>query len=207
MNEIVWAGPVAATLAIVAGLVICFGGYRILKMSLGIIGFVAGAYGGWELGLSLAHGNTGIALACALVGGLVGAGLCFWLYFAGIFLMGAMAGAVLAAALFSGTGQQTQPIVFLAFPVVFGIIALLAQKFMIVLSTAFSGSYLVAAGVWSFATSHEGPSHIWLHPAQTGSFGTLGYAALGLWILLGMAGIVHQFRSSRRKAEVARVQT
>ena len=123
-------------------------------------------------------------------------------YFLGIFLLGATAGAVVAAAFFSGTGHPAQPIVFLALAVIFGVIALLAQKFMIVASTALSGSYLNMAGVWPFAAGSQIPSRIWLHPAHSGSSETLGYAALVLWLVLGLAGVSFQFRRSRRKAEV-----
>ncbi|HWV98480.1 MAG TPA: DUF4203 domain-containing protein [Candidatus Acidoferrum sp.] len=201
MNDYAWAGQASALFAIVAGILTCFWGYRILKFSLAIIGFIVGAYGGWEIGLSLAHGSTGIALVCAGIGGLIGAVLCLWVYFLGVFLLGATAGGVIAAALFSGTGQQIQPIIFLVLPIGFGVIALLAQKFMIILSTAFSGSYLIMAGVWPFVAGGQNASQVWLHPAQKGPSGTLGYGALALWIVLALVGVSFQFRASRRKVE------
>jgi uncharacterized protein DUF4203 len=202
MNDYAWAGQVSALLAIGAGILTCFWGYRILKVSLGIIGFIAGACGGWEIGMSLVHASTGIALGCALIGGLVGVGLCLGFYFLGIFLLGATAGTVVAAAFFGGTGHPPQPIVFLALAMIFGVIALVAQKFMIVASTALTGSYLIMAGVWPFVADSQIPSRIWLHPAHSGSSGILWYAALVLWLVLGLAGVSFQFRGSPRKAEV-----
>ncbi len=203
MNNYPWAGQVSALLVIVAGILTCFCGYRILKVTLGILGFIAGAYAGWELGLSLAHAGTGIALACALVGGLIGMALYVWLYFLGIFLLGATAGTVVAAAFFNGTGQQAQPIVLLVVSLIFGVIALVAQKFMIILSTAFIGSYLITAGVWPLIVRSENSSRVWLDPAHSASSGTLGYAALVLWILLGVAGASYQFRAGHGKVQVA----
>jgi uncharacterized protein DUF4203 len=202
MNDYAWAAQISAPLAIVAGILICFWGYRILKFTLAVVGFIVGAYGGWQFGLSLAHDSTGIALVCALVGGLVGAALCLWLYFLGIFLVGAAAGTVVASAFFNGTGHQPQPIVLLAAPIIFGVIALLAQRFMFILSTAFSGSYLIIAGFWPYVAGSQIPSRIWLHPTQSSASGILGYAALGLWIVLGLAGASFQFRGSRQKVEV-----
>jgi Domain of unknown function (DUF4203) len=98
-------GYVTAAVAIGAGILICFWGYRMLKVTLGIMGAVVGASGGWAVGLSLASGSTGIALVCAILGAVVGAGLCIWLFFLGIFLLGASAGTALAAAVFNGFGH------------------------------------------------------------------------------------------------------
>jgi hypothetical protein len=51
--------------------------------------------------------------------------------------------------------------------VVFGVIAIVVQKFMIVISTAFSGSYLLVAGILQLVT---GPSAapLWVDPMQPG---------------------------------------
>ena len=202
MNDYAEVGRLSALLVIVGGLLTCFWGYRILKVSLATIGFIAGAFGGWELGLALANSSTGLVLGCALVGGLIGMVLCLSAYFAGVFLLGATAGVVVAAAFFSGIGQQVQAIVFLVLPIAFGVIALLAQKFMIILSTAFSGSYLIVAGIWSFVVDHPDVSRIWLYPAHDGSSGTLGYGALVLWALLALLGVGSQLRAGRKKVEV-----
>lgn len=203
MNDYPWAGQVSALLVVLGGFLTCFWGYRILRISLGLLGFIAGAYAGWEVGLSVFHGSAGIALGCALVGGVVGMALYLWLYFLGIFLLGATAGSIVAAAFFTGTGHEPQPVVFLVIAVVFGLIALIAQKFMIVVSTAFSGAYLVMAGVWPFIAGTHNISGIWLHPGHRTSSGTLDYVSLALWIVLGIAGVSVQFRTGPRKAEVA----
>lgn len=206
MNDYAWAGQASALLVILAGILTCFWGYRILKLSLGVLGFFAGAYAGWELGLSLAHPSTGVALGFALIGGLIGAVLYVWLFFLGIFLLGATAGSIVAAAFFSGTGHQVQPIVFFVISIIFGVLALVAQKFMIIISTAFSGAYLITAGLWPFVSGSQNPSHIWLNPVHGGSPGTLGYVALVLWLVLGIAGVAFQFRNSPRNVEVAKSQ-
>lgn len=186
----------------VAGILTCFWGYRILKFSLAIIGFIAAAYAGWEIGFLLPHASTGLALICALIGGVVGAVLCLWLYYLGVFLLGATAGGVLAAALFNQAGHHLQPIVLLVLPVAFGIIALLAQKIMFIVSTALSGSYLIIAGLWPFMTGGQNAARIWLHPSQRGPSGTLDYGALATWILLAFVGIIVQFRSHPGKREI-----
>jgi len=98
MNDYAWAGQITAPLAVAVGGLICFWGYRILKLTLGILGLLVGAAGGWAGALSLVPGHNGVALACAVVGGILGAILCVWLFYVGIFLLGASAGVVMAAA-------------------------------------------------------------------------------------------------------------
>jgi hypothetical protein len=196
MSHYVEAGRLSALLVIIAGLLICFWGYRILKLSLAIIGFTAGAFGGWQLGLSLANSSTLVVLVCAFIGGALGMLVCLWLYFVGIFLVGATAGTVAAAAFSSGTGHRLQPIVLFALPLAFGVIALVAQKLMIIISTAVSGAYLIMAGIWPFVANNPNASGIWLFPGQNNTQGTLGYGALLFWALLALLGVASQRRTS-----------
>ena len=131
--------------------------------------------GGW---IVLGSGNNGIALVCALIGGVIGAALCIWLFFLGIFLLGASAGAIVASAFFNAAGNQPQPILVLVLAIVFGVIALVMQKLMIIVSTAFSGSYLIAAGIVHLVTGIEDVSALWFNHLQPGSAGILSYVAL-----------------------------
>src|SRR5215831_6456740 len=105
-------GYITAALAILAGILVCFWGYRLLKVTLGIMGAVVGASSGWALGLSLSPGSTGMAMVYSVLGAVIGAALCIWLFFLGIFLL-ASAGTALAAAVFNGLGRQPEPLVVL----------------------------------------------------------------------------------------------
>ena len=207
MNVNAWAGQITVPLAVAVGILICFWGYRLLKVTFGAMGFIVGATGGWAVGLSLAPGNNGIALACAAIGGVIGAGLCIWLFFLGIFLLGASAGAIVATVLFSAAGNQPQQILVLVFAIVFGVIALVMQKLMIIVSTAFSGSYLVTAGLFHFLTGAQDSSAPWFDHLQPGSTGILGYVALVFWLVLGLAGGSCQYGGRRRRDEATRSET
>ena len=201
MNVNAWAGQITAPLAVAVGILICFWGYRLLKLTLGVMGFIAGATGGWAVGLSLAPSNSGIAVICAIVGGVIGAVLCIWLFLLGVFLLGASAGAIVATALFSTAGNQPQPILVLVLAIVFGIIAMVMQKLMIVVCTAFSGSYLVAVGLLHLLTGAQDASAPWFDHLRPGSTGILGYVALVFWLILGLAGGSFQYRGRRRREE------
>jgi hypothetical protein len=207
MNINAWVGQLTAPVGIALGILTCFWGYRILKLTLGIMGFLGGASGGWAVGLSLAPGNSAIALVCAVVAGIVGAALCIWLFFLGIFLLGASAGAVVAAAFLNASGNQPQPILVFAFAVVFGVIALVMQKFMIIISTAFSGSYLLTAGIFHLFTGGPNLSPLWFEHPPSGAAGMQGYVALGLWVVLGLGGLSFQYRGSQQREEAVRPQT
>jgi hypothetical protein len=201
MNANDLAREVSAPIAIVAGLLVCFCGYRILKLTLGIMGFLTGAAAGWSFGLSFFPNHDAVALICAIIVGLIGAGLCVWLYFFGIFLLGAGAGAIVAMALFDAAGNQIQPLLVLVCAVVFGIIALVMQKLMIIASTAFSGSYLIVAGCMRLLTGAHNGLLLWFDRLQPRSPGTIGIVALAFWIVLGLAGLSFQYRNSNRKEE------
>lgn len=205
MNASAWVGQISSPLAVAVGILICFCGYRILKLTLGIMGFMAAASGGWALGLSWAPNNGGIALICALIAGLIGAALCIWLFFLGVFLLGASAGAIVAAAFFNAAGNPPQPILLLVFAVVFGVLALVMKKFMIIASTSFSGSYLVIVGVLQFLNHVPAGSLLWFDRLQQPhSHGILGYVALAFWIGLGLAGVSFQYTGSRKRDEALR---
>ena len=199
-NEL--AVHLSAPLAAVVGLLVCFAGYRLVKLTLALIGFITGASGGWAIGLSLAPNNTTIALVCALVAGVILAILCVWLFFFGVFIVGASAGAVVAAAVFHATGYPVQALLILVVAVVFGLLALVLQKFMIILSTAFSGSYLITAAVAHFVTGIQQVHPLWFKPISTTSADKFGYLALALWLVLGLIGARFQYiSSSRERAE------
>jgi hypothetical protein len=205
-NDYAWAGELSAPVALAVGVVACFWGYRIVKVILGIIGFVAGAAAGWEFASALVPGHEVVAFVSALVGGATGAVLCIWLFFLGIFLLGASAGTVVAGAVFSGTGHQAQPLLYLAFALVFGLLALVLQKFMIVLSTAFGGSYLIVASIVKLiAGAHAAP--LWFDPSKAGSPDLLGYGVLAFWVILGLFGLSYQYRGAPRRNEVVRHET
>src|ERR1017187_1437733 len=206
MNVNALAGQITAPLAVAVGILICLWGYRLVKLTLGVMGFIIGAAGGWTLGLSLGTGNNGIALICAIIVGVICAVLCIWLFFLSIFLLGASAGAIVATALFHAAGNQPQPILVLLLAIVFGVIALVMQKFMIIVSTAFIGSYLITAGIVHLLTGAKDVSVLWFDHLQPGSAGILGYVALVFWLVLGLAGVSFQYRGRRRKDEAASQQ-
>jgi len=201
MNHFAWQAQLGAPLAVVLGILMCFWGYRLLKVMLGVVGAIVGASAGWSFGMGLASANHVVALVCAVVAGLIGAALCVWLFFLGVFLLGASVGAIAASAFFGTAGTQPNPIIIVVVAVIFGVLALVLQKFMIIVATAFNGSYLVTAALLHLLGGGQN-STVWLYPPQAGPLGTRGMVALVFWIVLGVVGVSVQYASSRRRGEV-----
>ncbi len=191
----------AALILLAGGLLACFAGYRLFRLVLGIYGFVLGAF----LALSfVSTGNATTMLVAALVGGLVGALVLTLGYFVGVALVGGGLGAMVAHAVYAQQGwgdPRTLPL--LAFAVVGAILAHIFQRYVIVVATAFGGSWVALVGGMAMAGDTaarrlaEKPD-IWrLYPFHAPTSGTwVTYA----WLALGILGLAVQLRAGARRA-------
>jgi len=204
MSHYTLTTQITAPFAIAVGLFICVWGYRILKLTLGIMGFASGAVAGAAISGSVAPGANGIALVCAIIGGILGAVLCVWLYFFGIFLLGASLAPAVAAAVYGGTGHQIPPLALVLCAVVFGLLALVMQKFVIIFSTAFTGSYLITAGVLHVMRLGNSGFPLWFDHSGPGPNRMVSYGAMAFWIIIGLFGLRVQYGTTRKKPEASR---
>lgn len=180
-------------LGILLGAIQCFFGYRIFKFILGTVGFLVGGFLAGAVGYS-ASNEPLVAVLAGLVGGLLGAALLVGLYFVGIFLFGALLGVVVGASFFAAAGSQPEPAVLLILAAIGGVLALMFQKFMIVISTAFNGAWNVVAGIACLATGTIDPANLEKLFRPDGS---QRFVAILCWIVLGAAGAIYQFRSAQ----------
>lgn len=187
-----------APLTLVAGILICFFGQRLVKLTLGLVGFVAGAVAGWAAAGALAPNNSTAMLVSILVGGVIVAVLCFWLFHVGIFIAGAGAGAVATAAVSRVIGQPIHPLTLLIVALAVGVVALLLQKFMLVFSTAFVGSYLITAAIVHFLNGLGQVHPLWFDKLAVKSTDHLAYVALGLWVIFGILGMRFQYGGKKK---------
>ena len=114
---------------IVIGLIMLFLGYRLFKVFIFMTGFVVGA-----AVLSFCTDNG----LLVILGGLVSGLLALVLWYIGIFLLGALLGVV--AMVMAGIHND---IVVMGVAVLFGVLAILLNRFMITVSTSLSGANLV----------------------------------------------------------------
>jgi MFS family permease len=134
----------AALLSVVLGLVNCFFGYRLFRFMLGVFGFLLGAVAGFFIASSVTDGQVLWLVLGAIVGGLAGAALLSFLYVVGVFLAGAWAGAWLAGLAGTLTGLELPTWAVIIAAVAVGIVALILQRVLLILVTAFGGAWAVA---------------------------------------------------------------
>jgi Domain of unknown function (DUF4203) len=190
----------AAIVLVLGGALACFAGYRLFRFVLAIYGFILGAMLASSL---VAASNTLGMWAAALGGGIAGALVLMFAYFVGIALVGAGLGAFVAhlAAQYVGPADPP-PIALIALAVVGAIGAMLMQRYVIIVATAFGGAWTsivglfaasgdrraarAAAGgdVWIFYPMNPAPGQRWL-PI--------------VWILLGLIGAGVQLGLTARK--------
>jgi len=175
------------------GMIECFFGYRMLKIVLGVTGFIAGGL----LFVRLVHETMGhrpvFALIAGLVGGAIGSGLMIGLFVFGVFILGAVLGFIVGEAVSISIFGVANPMVVIPFIIVGGIATIIMYKNMIIISTSFIGAYLIVFSIGEFI----GMSNTMFRFHQfNGSreFGGQFFVILLLCILLGIAGIIVQYK-------------
>ena len=183
----------AAVLSIIAGLFICFYGYKLLKFILGLTGFISGAFAGASIAYYLAGGSFWV-IAGALIGGIIGALLFIFLFHAAIFILGAAIGAfagILTASLL-GLGEGAALILTGTAAIVLGIAALATHKFVIRFLTAIYGASLAASGIGQLVLSDFDIIEMIRDPSIMGDMVLSTMVILAITLVLGIAGTLYQ---------------
>jgi len=189
-----------AILLILGGALACFAGYRMFRIVLGVYGFILGAM----IGSSMMGVSNGLGMVIAgIAGGLAGALILVFAYFIGIALIGAGLGALVANVVWNlfQTGDVPWQLA-LGAAVIGAITAMVLQRYVIIVSTAFSGAWTLlvgainvvgdrtipqsvsAADAWIFYPISPAPGERWVSIA---------------WIALGLVGTGIQLAITSRK--------
>jgi hypothetical protein len=191
---------VVAIVTVAVGLLNCFFGYRIFKFMVGLFGFALGALAGALIAGAVTDGQLLWVALAMLIGGMVGAGLMLLLYFVGVFAAGAAVGAVLVTAIGAGLDVTMPPVVVIVVAIVVGIIALILQRVVIILSTAFSGAWAaVMGGAWLAVGRDLSLVDLVGQPNAWQRADVPVPVVLVVWAVLGIIGTVVQFRTTEDK--------
>ena len=190
----------AAILLVLGGALSCFAGYRLFKIVLGIYGFILGAL----LASSMmgATNTTGMILA-ALVGGVAGALLLTFAYFIGIALVGAGLGALVAHVGWGYVGSGDPPaLVVILLSVLGSIGAMLLQRYVIIVATAFGGAWTVIVGTLAIsgdrgAARAASAGDVWILYPMTPAPGQRWVPIA--WVVLGLIGTGVQLSVTGKK--------
>jgi len=194
-----------AVLMLLAGALSCFAGYRLFRIVLGIYGFILGAM----LASSIVGvTNTAGQIGAAVLGGLAGALILVFAYFVGIAIVGAGLGAFVAHLIWRQIDTSDPPAAaIIVSAMAGGIGAMLLQRYVIVVATAFSGAWTMIVGGLSIASELARRNAV--KPLPTGDVWILypftaaseNRWVIVAWVVLSIAGITVQlaFSSKKRK--------
>lgn len=150
--------------ALAWGLLDCFCGYRIFKLTIAVLGGFVGAVLGHALAVMVQLDSTA-ALVAMIVGALLGAGVAFLMYLAAVFLAGFGFGLTLGVLLLSQIDHSAAVIGGVVLGLVGGLLAVKLQQALIVLSTALLGACRAILAL-SYFTHDNGWLYYYSQPAQ-----------------------------------------
>ena len=134
--------PVAIIL-LGGGLLACFLGYRLFRFVLAVYGLVAGAVVTLQF---IGSVEPWVLVAAVVVGALAGALAFLAVYFIGVAIVGAGLGALIVNVIWTQRADDPHVLVVILFAIVGAFGALLFQRYVIIVSTAFAGAWTSIVG-------------------------------------------------------------
>jgi len=182
--------------SIPVGMVCCFLGYRTFRFVLGVLGFLGGMILGNIVSMAVFNFEGILFWVFIIAVGVLGAGLSIGLYFFGIFVAGAVIGG-LAGSFFSPAVSVEPVIGSLVLGTLCGILALLIQKAVIVVSTSLLGAGMA---IWGGMLLLGGPDAAAFFQDPVRTIGIVENREILLvgWLVLAGFGMLVQFRSRSR---------
>jgi hypothetical protein len=193
----------AAALLVVGGLVACFAGYRFFRIVLVLYGFIIGALLASSL---VGAGSTTQLVLAAIAGGFIGGLIFYTAYFLGVALVGAAIGALVVHAAWAQLGADPHPIVLILFAISGAIAAMILQRYVIVVATAFGGAWTLVIGALAIAGNERAlkaaAGDVWVLYAFSLQPGDRG--VLVVWLALSLVGLIVQLRFTGRGSSRAK---
>jgi hypothetical protein len=191
-------------LLILGGLVAWLAGYRLFRFVLTLFGFYIGALAATSV---LSPVDRTLLIFAGLGGGVVGALVMFFGYFVGVALVGAGLGAFAVHMIWTRIGTDPHAFVVILASVAGAAAAMALQRYVIIVSTAFSGAWTTLWGAMQFVdwsnTAQRPP--VWMVYPFDYSRGRLWM--LGVWLGMGIIGVFVQLRFTGRVTSVVRPRT
>jgi hypothetical protein len=122
------------------GVLDCFFGYKVFKVTLSLFGALVGAGLAYTLAVQFSASQT-VELVCVVLGALIGAGLAFLLYIAAVFVAGFGFEATLGMLLLANYHHLVAMLTGAVLGVVGGFLAVKVQRILIILSTSLLGAF------------------------------------------------------------------
>ena len=182
--------PVAIIL-LGGGFLACFLGYRLFRFILLGYGLVAGAV----LVSQMSFPETWMAITAAIIGGLIGAALFLAVYFVGVAVAGAGLGVLAVHLVWTQRSDDPHLLVIILMAIVGVFLAMVFQRYVIILVTSFTGASLSLVAVMALL----GHVNITEAPVETlEAFKRISEerAVLFAWLVLSLLGVFVQLRKT-----------
>jgi hypothetical protein len=191
MNVLTTISPV---LLLVAGFIICFFGYRLLRFTLALAGFGAGLVLGLTIARLIPGTNQVFALVVGIVCGVLGAVVATLLYKVGVFLLGAVAGVLVASIILTATGWHYPMLARVIAAVAGGILTLIIERPLVSILSAFAGAWGIVLGAFQLFGWYHVTAVAKSPPAN------YGYAVLA-WVIVGAIGSLAQLSHGKARKD------
>lgn len=122
------------------GVLDCFFGYKVFKVTLALLGALLGAGLAHAVALHFGASQT-VDIIAVIAGGLLGAGLAFLAYIAAVFIAGFGFGATLGMLLLANYHHMVAMLTGVVLGIIGGFLAVKVQRVLIILSTSLLGSF------------------------------------------------------------------
>lgn len=186
----------AIALLMLGGIIAWSAGYRLFRLVLSLYGFILGALVGSSI---LGTSDATLLIFGAIGGGAVGALILFFGYFVGVALVGAGIGALSVHMIWSRIGADPHPGVVILAAVAGASAAMVLQRYVIIVSTAFAGGWTLVLGglaVIDRTGRRAGVPDVWVvYPLDLAAGRRWVIAA---WAALGVLGVFIQLRFTGR---------
>jgi hypothetical protein len=188
------------------GFLYCFLGYRLIKLILGLTGFLLAGSAAAVLVGFLSYGHLvgmGIALC---IGGLCGAMALFFLYRTGIFCLGMLGASVAAYSVLQGREEPWILWAVAGIGLAGGLLAILIERPVMKLATAAIGAMLMTQAGLALARARGlleiAPGETSETIAGTGAPAPyIGWGVLAVWLVATLVGAAAQFGTGSKKKD------
>jgi hypothetical protein len=200
--------PWLSIAAITWGVLDCFFGYKVFKVTLALFGALVGI-GLAQLAARYLGAGPTIETISLIAGAIIGASLAFLLYIAAVFVAGFGFGATLGVLLLAHFHHMVALMSGIVLGIIGGFLAIKVQRILIILSTALLGAFRTILAlsyftsqidwVFYFRRPEQMPAlienNVWMFPS------ILALAAVGVVTQLELGGKAEAKKKSKPKAE------
>jgi hypothetical protein len=183
----------AVAVAIAAGTLYCFLGYRVLKVVLVLTGFLLAGSAAAAGMAWVTQGKVAYMVVAAVFAGVAGALILLLVYRLGVVCLGVLGGVTIAHTILSGRADDWVVSAIVGTAVFGGLCGLFMERLIMTVATAAIGAWMLVYGIAFFilaAGTAEATRTAFVEPETIRTL-------LLCWVLVAAAGAIAQFMTHR----------